>query len=539
MNTKRNTILSQSIHKALSAGLLLTCLPAASFALGLSTPDTLVVTSSQYTGTVNPIPVYLPGASGPYTNAASPKNLNSAPAATTSSSYPSVFLNAVADASFGITSPMYLSLVNSENGFVEKTINLTELAADNNQAFATSFSSKSEMAINLSTDGVSALTVVGYSTTPGLLDISNSNTFYPVDTTNPTYGFAPQTYRTVMQLNHDGSWFLTPTNSYSGNNGRTAILDSVTNQYFMAGNAGNAGKPAPSASFLALLSSDTGVQTIAAGSTTPTSSVIGALTSDGQHGFSVTSINPLTNQPYASASDKVGKDDNFRGATAYNGTLYVSKGSGGNGINTVYQVGNVGDFGAGVLGANSPITVLPGLPTELASGTPMHFPFGMWFANPTTLYVADEGGTAYPYAATGHAGIQKWVYNATGGQPNQWTNVYTLQNGLGLGVPYTVTGTALDGSTGSYTTTTDGVRHLVGSLHADGTVTLYATTSTVSDATVYGDQGADPNRLVSIKDVVSAQTQPSNENFTVLQTAAYGQVLRGVNIMPKSAFVLP
>jgi len=539
MNTKYfeyNTILRHAIQTALRSGLLFACLSTASFALGLGvniTPDTLIVTSSYFTGTTQPIiagTTQLPGT-----------NATTKVAAVHDSSYPSVFLNAGADASFGITSPIYLSTVNSGNGFTIKNVNLTAIAAASGVDFVTSFSSKSELAINLSTDGTSAFTLVGYSTVSGLLDISNSNSFYPVDTTNPTYGFSPETYRTVLQLNKNGSWQVTPTNGYSGNNGRTAILDSAHGYYFLAGNAGNAGKPAPNGTFLSELSNNTGVQTIAVGSGNPTTTVIGQAqgtlnSSTGyQRGFSVGNTNPLTGLPYG-AVDKTGKDDNFRGATAYNGTLYVSKGSGGNGINTVYQVGNVGDFGTGNLDGNSPITVLPGLPTQLASGTPTYFPFGMWFANPTTLYVADEGGTAFPYVATGHEGIQKWVFESDG----QWHNVYTLQNSLGLGVPYTVTGTAMDGSSGNYTTTTSGLRHLIGSLHTDGTVTLYATTSTVSNPTVYGDQGADPNRLVSIKDVVSAQTQPSNENFTLLKTAAYGQVLRGVNILPQSvAFALP
>jgi hypothetical protein len=37
--------------------------------------------------------------------------------------------------------------------------------------------------------------------------------------------------------------------------------------------------------------------------------------------------------------DKHGKDTNFHGMTIFNNTMYISKGSGGNGINTVYQVG--------------------------------------------------------------------------------------------------------------------------------------------------------------------------------------------------------
>jgi hypothetical protein len=40
--------------------------------------------------------------------------------------------------------------------------------------------------------------------------------------------------------------------------------------------------------------------------------------------------------------DKPGKDTNFRGLTILNNTLFVSKGTGGNGLNSAYQVGSAG-----------------------------------------------------------------------------------------------------------------------------------------------------------------------------------------------------
>jgi hypothetical protein len=40
--------------------------------------------------------------------------------------------------------------------------------------------------------------------------------------------------------------------------------------------------------------------------------------------------------------DKPGKDTNFRGLTIFDNTLYVSKCSGGNGVNSVYQAGTAG-----------------------------------------------------------------------------------------------------------------------------------------------------------------------------------------------------
>jgi hypothetical protein len=56
-------------------------------------------------------------------------------------------------------------------------------------------------------------------------------------------------------------------------------------------------------------------------------------------------------------------------------------------------------------------------------------------------------------------------------------------------------------------------------------------TSTVSGQT---DQGADPNRLVAIDDVLAYATaaQASGESFSTLQTAAAGEVLRGVSLAP-------
>jgi hypothetical protein len=76
-------------------------------------------------------------------------------------------------------------------------------------------------------------------------------------------------------------------------------------------------------------------------------------------------------------TDKPGKDTNSRGMIIFNDTLYITKGSGGNGINTVYQVGSAGTLPTGTAAdlANVPITILPGFPNTTAS-TSTTFPFG-------------------------------------------------------------------------------------------------------------------------------------------------------------------
>jgi hypothetical protein len=80
-----------------------------------------------------------------------------------------------------------------------------------------------------------------------------------------------------------------------------------------------------------------------------------------QYGYSV------TQNGYP--QDNSGKDDNFRGEAIFNKTLYVSKGSGGNGINTVYQVGVAGALPTFATAANTQISVLPGFSTTLAKST--------------------------------------------------------------------------------------------------------------------------------------------------------------------------
>jgi hypothetical protein len=118
-----------------------------------------------------------------------------------------------------------------------------------------------------------------------------------------------------------------------------------------------------------------------------------------------------------------------------------------------------------------------------------------------------------------------------------------LQNGLDLGTPYHVapdrngdqypTGlNDTDSGTGlPWAPATDGLRNLTGRVNRNGTVSLWASTSTVSGS---GDQGADPNKLVEITDNLSATTasQVTHERFHTVTQATCGQVVRGVSFTP-------
>jgi hypothetical protein len=435
--------------------------------------------------------------------------------------FPNVFKNEVPDSSFGVTSPIYLDRV-VLGGTPTRA---TTLAVDPTQ-ISSSFASKSELALNISADGHS-VTLMGYKAPINQLDVSNSNTAAVVDTTNPVGLTVP---RAVAQVNlSSGAVTVTGVNAYSGNNGRAAIL--VNGNYYMVGNAGNG---SAAGSVLSALSDNTGVQTISAmapgnGNTTAVGVALGISGSATgyQRGFSLAQLADPANPGQNYAGDKTGKDDNFRGLTLFNNTLYVTKGSGSNGVNTVYQVGATGSLANGAnFNGNAAITILPGFnklsekvaeATATLTATP--HPFGLWFADANTLFVADEGdGVRLGVAGkvSSFAGLQQYKFsNGT------WTRVATYQAGLLDQAPYTA---GLP-----WKVQTDGLRNLTGRVNSDGSVTLFAVTSTVSDEATH-DLGADPNQVVSI--TIGANSTPVNTRFNVIQSALAGERLGGVALVP-------
>lgn len=418
----------------------------------------------------------------------------------------SVFNNETPDPSFGITSSILLDQFNTSSNSVDSTINITQLAANQGINLTTSFPSKSELALNVSTDGKS-ITFMGYEAPKNTLDVSNSNTPGHVDATNPV----TSTYqRAVGQLNLDGTLSVTAVNAYSGNNGRAAVL--AGGNYYTVGNAGNGSGTEP-----INIVSNTGVQTTTPGGSAETTVV-------GQQQGTPGAANGFQYGYAATPADKSGKDDNFRGLTVFNNTLYVSKGSGSNGVNTVYQVGATGTInGLAANAGSTPISILPGFNTVGAkTATSGPNPFGLYFANASTLYVADEGNgkTGATAAADAFAGLEKWVNSKADGT-GTWSLAYTLANGLNIGQSYTLTGVS-----GSVTTQTGGLRNIAGQVSGDR-VTLYAITSTSGSTLV--DAGADPNKLVAITDSLGSTTG-TGESFMTLETASYGDVLRGVSL---------
>jgi hypothetical protein len=457
--------------------------------------------------------------------------------ATADGTYPEVWNNVLPDANFGVTSPVFLDQLTPSGRFVDSL----EVPGGKDSELVTSFSSKSELALNQSTDG-KYVTFMGYVAPTDAIDVSNSNTPGVIDPTDPVPG---ANFRAVAQVDARGNVQVTETNAYSGNNGRAAILDDTrgAHAYFTAGNAGNGSNPQPVG-----VIAGTGLQLVR-----PT-----AVPQHAQHPGATTPLGSFSVTQLGDKADKVGKDTNFRGLTVFDNVVYTTKGSGSNGVNTIYFVDTTGracPTGVGVpqpgaalptkplpvdpataqtQGLPNNMCVLAGFPTEEKSDTA--FPFGLWFANPNTLYVADEGdgdttfspatGTYTAAAAQTSAGLQKWV--RTNGT---WHLADTLSAGLGLGVPYHVPGypTGTNAATGlPWSPATDGLRNITGRVNRDGTVTIWGLTSTVSGD---GDQGADPNRLVTVTDRPGATT-PGGQRFTTVRTAPARQVLRGVSFTP-------
>lgn len=531
------------------------------------TPGNLVVSRSVYDNNPNNVVV---ATILPPNCASTTGGCAAATGAPANGTYPTVWNNNLYDGSFGITSKIFLDQI-TPFGWLINTLEVPNSSdhaiTSTSDQMVTSFSSKSELALNLSLDK-KYLTFMGYLAPIDALDVSNANTpgtSLTDSTIDPTNPVGENYYRVVGQVDGNGTFHFTLTDAYSGNNGRAAILNNVNgaNVIYTAGNAGNGGKTQPAGIILGA-----GAQIMTPSTSPEASQAPGEPTPVGS--FNVSQL--------GDAADKAGKDTNFRGLTVFNNVVYYTKGSGGNGVNTVYFVDTTGTACPSGVGLPSGTAVLPttgigagetvanlqeygvqpynmcilrGFPTLLAkSASGVSYPFGLWFADADTLYVADEGNGDNTYDATTKmytnaepsvnttAGLQKWVFNSAQGQ---WNLAYTLRTGLNLGVPYTVPGYPAGNNVATglpWAPATAGLRNITGQVDPFGLVTIWGITSTVSGN---GDQGADPNKLVALTDILK-NTNPSiaaYEPFVTIRSAGNLEVLRGVSSAPEAAALEP
>ena len=484
-------------------------------------PNSLVISSSTYDRTQGAVASLAVGT-------VLPNTATSTTTAVSGNNYVTVWDNEAVDASFGVTSPIELTVIEPNSGHVFAT-----LAVPADQV-VTSFPSKSELGLHVTRDRQGFhLVFVGYAGAGiGAIDASNSDAVPGQDPTNPVAFAFGSTYafpRTIVSVDAHGHLAYTPTINYGGNNGRSALLGS-NGLYYSVGNSNNGnaatfGAPASScpsgpASTTATLNctnpdvtETTGLEVV---NPIDANSVDAAIPAGNS-----AEVDPLIQYPLGKkgALDKPGKDNNYRGVTEFGGALYFTKGSGSNGMDTVYTLSSLPTVANA---AAAVISVVPGFPTDSARATGGDYtPFAVYFADANTMYVTDEGTGSATDVAT-HAGLQKW--SLVGGV---WQLDYVLTNGL-IGT----VDSNLNGYDGQYPdVTTVGLRNLAGFLNGDGTVTLYATTSTSSAAT---DAGADPNKVVAITDLVAATSMTgrvTQEAFRTIAGPTYGTVYRGVAIV--------
>jgi hypothetical protein len=465
-------------------------------------PNSLVISSTTYDASQGALASLAVGTPIPDTATATTP-------AVAGNNYVDVWNNASVDGSFGVTSAIQLLDINPHSGHVFNTLSVPA------GQVVTSFSSKSELGLHVSTDssGSDHLVFVAYAG-PGVgaLDVSNSDAVAGQDTTNPvtfafgsSYAFA----RTVVSMDAHGSFSYTPTINYGGNNGRSGLLGS-NGLYYTVGNANNGNAATFVNNTNPNVTTTTGLEVVTPINAASSNASIPAGNS--------AQVDPFLQFQFGAKPDKAGKDNNYRGITEFGGALYFTKGSGSNGINSVYTVGalpSVADAAA------TKISIVPGFPTDPAKVTGGNFtPFAVFFANSTTIYVTDEGtGNALDRAS--HAGLEKWSL-----VDGVWQLDYVLTNAL-IGT----VDSNLDGADGPWPdVTTIGLRNMTGVVQGNK-VTLYATTSTASAS---GDNGADPNKVVTITDDLGVTTltgSVASESFRVVMGPTYGTVFRGVALV--------
>jgi hypothetical protein len=220
-------------------------------------------------------------------------------------------------------------------------------------------------------------------------------------------------------------------------------------------------------------------------------------------------------QDGANTATAINTATDVRDVQILNGALYVStdskQGSGGTSNISLYATLPTSAATGTVLpGIDGSITLTAGEENGINNadvGSAVNLsPEGYFFADATTLYIAD-GGTPKE-GGVGDGGLQKWSF-----ADGSWHLDYTLAAGLDL-----VANTASAGTTG--------LIGLSGTV-VGGEVYLYATNETVGDL--------DQKYVYAIADTLSATTLPTDESFTAIVTAAADTNIRGISFAPTSS----
>jgi hypothetical protein len=378
---------------------------------------------------------------------------------------------------------------------------LPQTASGSNYAISGEYGSSSEGTLQLSGNG-KYLTIMGYGVNAAAFKANP--TAYGTTTNDPTKpnalgqsgSLTGQSYtavpRVVALIGANGVVNTSTAlyNVYNGNNPRSVYT--VDGSSFYVSGQGNS-PDATGGVFYATLGGHSA------------SAITGLDTSGKTLSQDTRDVQIYNGQLYVSVDSKEGSGSarSFVGTLGTAGALPTSTANNGNGPAMLPGFGNSGGTGK--------VTITKATSNGVnASGEQINLsPENFYFANATTLYVADSGAPKNNSASSslGDGGLQKW--SDIGGT---WTLDYTLAAGLSL-----VANSSASGTTG--------LLGLTGKVIGD-TVELYATNYTVGDT--------DPTYLFGITDSLSAVTKPAGETFTVLAAAPADSNFKGVAFAPSA-----
>ncbi len=371
------------------------------------TPGNIVVSRSLYSATPSSVVV---GQDLPPGCVPSTPNKVTCGVAAVDGTFPTVFNNDTPDGSFGITSPIYLDEM-TPSGTTLFSLQVPNSSTTSGDQLVTSFSSKSEEALHLSTDGT-YLTFMDYVAPLNTIDVSNANTPAVIDPTNPVPG---SYYRAVATVNSAGVFSFTETNAYSGNNGRAALYVNTggNNFFYTVGNAGNGGNPEPQQ-----VVEGAGVQIITPASApeasqtpglpTPVASFnvtqLGDAAGQGRQGRQLPRHDPLQQRPLRHQGQRRQRRQHRLLRRHHRHRMPLHSATPGVGLPVAgapLPTASIAATYNSTTGLANNMCVLAGFPTVSNKvSNPVAYPFGLWFANATTLYVADEGDGANTYSST-------------------------------------------------------------------------------------------------------------------------------------------
>ena len=361
-------------------------------------------------------------------------------------------------------------------------------SAGSNSAISGEYGSSSEGTLQLSGNG-QYLTIMGYGINPDAYN-ANPAAYGPAGNTALGQSYVADVTRVVALISASGTVNTSTalTNVFDQNNPRSAYTADGTS-FYVSGQG--------------LKGDSTGgvfYAKLGAGTATPITGMDGG----GSAAQDTREVQIVNGQLVVSVDTKTGTPTrSMIGTLGSAGALPTSLANAGTGPTALSGIN-----GTITLNAAQANNVNQGSIGTIVNLSPENY----YFANATTLYVADSGAPKIGKSA-GDGGLQKWTLGTNG----TWTLDYTISQGLNL-----VANNSSSGSSGLFGLTGEVV---------NGQVELFATNYTLSDT--------GQTYLYGVTDQLGATAAAAGESFTTLETAPLDSNFKGVSFAPVSPTPLP